>query len=188
MTGGDEMSSTLVLMVLAGLLIAALFIGSQWKRARIRHKGTLVTAQVTQVQMWQDAPRADFSLLPKMIPFSGVRWRYEIRAEWTDLHTKDTYVFTSGVKKGFPGYQRGDYLCRLYKSLWRVCEAFLASLEVWAPTTEGVAHRSFRTLDDLEEAQAQRCVVLQDQLEVIRSASSLALVAFFRLKGDPMLN
>jgi hypothetical protein len=110
MAGVDDMSTTLILMVLGGLLAAALFIGSQWKRSRIRHTGTLVTAKVTQVQMWQDVPRADFSLQSKMIPFSGIRWRYEIRAEWTDPHTEDTYVFTSGVKKGLPGYQRGDYL------------------------------------------------------------------------------
>ncbi len=53
---------------------------------------------------------ADFSLQSKMIPFLGGRWWYEIRAEWTDPHTENTYVFTSGVKKGLPGYQRGDYL------------------------------------------------------------------------------
>ena len=98
------------LIVLGGLLAAALFIESQWKRSRIRHTGTLVTAKVTQVHMWQDAPRADFSLQSQMIPFLGGRWWYEIRAEWTDPHTENTYVFTSGVKKGLPGYQRGDYL------------------------------------------------------------------------------
>ena len=38
------------------------------------------------------------------------RWWYEIRAEWTDPQTGNTYVFTSGVKKGLPGYRRGDYL------------------------------------------------------------------------------
>ena len=40
---------------------------------------------------------------------------------------------------------------------------------LWSLTNEGVANRSFRTLDDLEAAQVQRCVVLQDQPEVIRS-------------------
>ena len=104
------MSPTLVLIILGGLLAAALFIGSQWKRSRIRRTGALVTAKVTQVQMWQDAPRANFFLQSKMIPFLGGQWWYEIRAEWTDPHTEDTYVFTSGVKKGLPGYQRGDYL------------------------------------------------------------------------------
>jgi hypothetical protein len=104
-------STTLVWIVLGSLLAAALFIESQWKRSRIsRHTGTLVTAKVTQVQMWQNAPRADFSLQSQMIPFLGGRWWYEIRAEWTDPHTENTYVFTSGVKKGLPGYQRGDYL------------------------------------------------------------------------------
>ena len=100
------MPTTLVLIVLGGLLAAGLCIVIQWKRSRIRHTGTLVTAKVTQVQMWQDAPRVDFS------PFLllGGRWWYEIRAEWTDPHTGNTYVFTSGVKKGLPGYQRGDYL------------------------------------------------------------------------------
>ena len=105
------MSATLVLLILGGLFAVGLFVVSQWKRSRIRHTGTLVTAKVTQVQMWQDAPRADFSLQAKMIPFFlGGRWWYEIHAEWTDPHTEHTYVFTSGVKKGLPGYQRGDYL------------------------------------------------------------------------------
>src|SRR5258708_18230940 len=40
---------------------------------------------------------------------------------------------------------------------------------LWPLTNEGVANTSFRTLDDLEAAQIQRCVVLQDQPEVIRS-------------------
>ncbi|HET8852468.1 MAG TPA: transposase, partial [Ktedonobacteraceae bacterium] len=40
---------------------------------------------------------------------------------------------------------------------------------LWPLSNEGIANRSFRTLDDLEEAQVQRCVVLQDQPEVIRS-------------------
>jgi hypothetical protein len=40
---------------------------------------------------------------------------------------------------------------------------------LWPLTNEGVANQSFRTLDDLEAAQIQRCVVLQNQPEVIRS-------------------
>jgi hypothetical protein len=40
---------------------------------------------------------------------------------------------------------------------------------LWPLSNEGVANRSFRTLDDLEAAQVQRCVVLQDQPQVIRS-------------------
>jgi DDE superfamily endonuclease len=40
---------------------------------------------------------------------------------------------------------------------------------LWPLSNEGVANRSFRTLDDLEAAQVQRCVVLQNQPEVIRS-------------------
>ena len=65
------MSTTLVLIVLGGLLAALLFIVSQWKRYRIRHTGILVMASVTQVQMWQDASRADYSLQSKMIPSFG---------------------------------------------------------------------------------------------------------------------
>jgi hypothetical protein len=34
---------------------------------------------------------------------------------------------------------------------------------------EGVANEAFRSLDELEEAQVQRCIVLQNQPEVIRS-------------------
>jgi transposase len=40
---------------------------------------------------------------------------------------------------------------------------------LWSLTNEGVANGSFRTLDDLEAAQVQRCVLLQDQPQVIRS-------------------
>jgi transposase len=40
---------------------------------------------------------------------------------------------------------------------------------LWPLTNEGVANVSFRTLDDLEVAQVQRCVLLQNQPEVIRS-------------------
>jgi hypothetical protein len=40
---------------------------------------------------------------------------------------------------------------------------------LWPLSNEGVANQSFQTLDDLQEAQAQRCVVLQNQPEVIRS-------------------
>jgi DDE superfamily endonuclease len=40
---------------------------------------------------------------------------------------------------------------------------------LWPLTNESVANASFHTLDDLELALAKRCVVLQDQPEVIRS-------------------
>lgn len=40
---------------------------------------------------------------------------------------------------------------------------------LWSLTNEGVANRSFRTLDDLDTAQVERCVVLQNQPESIRS-------------------
>ena len=110
MAGADDMSTTLVLMFLGGILAAGLFTVSQWKHYRIRRTGTLVKAKVTQVQSWQDGLRADYSLQSKLIPFLGGRWWYEIRAEWTDSGTGNTFVFTSGIQKGLPGYQRGDYL------------------------------------------------------------------------------
>jgi hypothetical protein len=103
------MLSVLILTGLVCLVGAGFLIASQRKRSRIRHTGTRVMAKVTQEQSWQDPPRADFSHHIQMIPLLGGRW-YEIRAEWTDPNTEDTYVFTSGVKKGLPRYQRGDYL------------------------------------------------------------------------------
>lgn len=109
MRGTEEVLHVLVLTGLC-LLGAGLLIASQRKRYRIRHTGTLVMAKVTQVQRWQDAPRADFSLQMQMIPFLGGRWWYELRAEWTDPNTENTYVITSGIKKGLLGYQRGDYI------------------------------------------------------------------------------
>ena len=98
--GTEEMLNLLVLTGLC-LLGTGLFIASQRKRYRIRHTGTLVMAKVTLVRMWQDAP---------MPPLLGGRWWYEICAEWTDPHTENTYVITSGAKKGLPGYQRGDFI------------------------------------------------------------------------------
>jgi len=97
-------------LVLTGLCLlgAGLLIASQRKRYRIKHTGMLVMAKVTQVQCWRDSSRADFSLQMKMIPLLGGQWWYEIRAEWTDPHTENTYSITSGVKRGLPGYQRGD--------------------------------------------------------------------------------
>lgn len=40
---------------------------------------------------------------------------------------------------------------------------------LWSHANESVANRSFRTLDDLEIAQVERCVALQNQAERIRS-------------------
>ncbi len=104
------MLSVLILTGLVCLVGAGFLIASQRKRSRIRHTGTRVMAKVTQVQSWRDPPRVDFSHQMQMIPLLGGRWWYEIGAEWTDPNTQDTYVFTSGVKKGLPRYQRGDYL------------------------------------------------------------------------------
>lgn len=42
---------------------------------------------------------------------------------------------------------------------------------LWPLTTEGVANRPFRTLDELETAQVERCALLQNQPDVIRSAT-----------------
>lgn len=42
---------------------------------------------------------------------------------------------------------------------------------LWPLTNEGVANRSFRTLDELETAQVERCALLQNQPDVIRSAT-----------------
>ncbi len=42
---------------------------------------------------------------------------------------------------------------------------------LWPLTNEGLANRSFRTLDELETAQAERCAVLQNQPDVIGSAT-----------------
>ncbi len=53
---------------------------------------------------------------------------------------------------------------------------------LWELPNEGVANRFFRTLDDLEVAQAQRCVVLQDQPEMIRSLTHFRLQASLQLK------
>jgi hypothetical protein len=105
------MSTTLVLILVGGLLAAGLFIASTWKRYRIRQTATMVMATVTEVRSWQDLlSRADYSLQKTMNPFVNGRWRYEISAEWTDPNTGKSYVFTSGLKNGLPPYQCGDSL------------------------------------------------------------------------------
>ena len=104
------MSTTLVLILVGGLLAAGLFIASRWKRYRIRQTATMVMATVTEVRSWQDLlSRADYSL-QKMNPYVNGRWRYEISAEWIDPNTGKSYVFTSDIKNGLPPYQRGDSL------------------------------------------------------------------------------
>lgn len=104
------MSTTLVLLLVGGLLAAGLFIASQWKRYRIRQTATMVMANVTEVRSWQDLlARADSSL-KTMPPLVNGRWRYDMSAEWTDTNTGKSYVFTSGIRNGLPPYQRGDSL------------------------------------------------------------------------------
>jgi hypothetical protein len=105
------MSTTLVLILMGGLLAAGLFIASRWKRYRLRQTATMVMATVTEVRSWQDMlARADYSLQKAMNPYVNGRWRYEISAEWTDPTTGKSYMFTSGLKNGLPPYQRGDSL------------------------------------------------------------------------------
>jgi Transposase and inactivated derivatives len=40
---------------------------------------------------------------------------------------------------------------------------------LWPLTNEGVANRNFEDLDELEQAQVQRCLVIQSNPELIRS-------------------
>src|SRR5690348_11788876 len=104
--GADDMSTTLIVMILGGLLAADLFIASRWKRYRIRQTGTMVMAKVTGGRSWQDTlARADYSLQKTMLPLVNGRWRYEIIAEWTDPNTGKIYVFTSDIKNGLSPYQ-----------------------------------------------------------------------------------
>jgi hypothetical protein len=107
MAGVNEMSSTLVLIVLGGLFAAALFIGSQWKRSRIRHTGTRVMAKVIQVNSW-DETSLDRGISGHV--WAGGSWQYEVIAEWTDPRTGKTTRITSGIRDGLPGYQQGEYL------------------------------------------------------------------------------
>ena len=101
------MSTTLVLIVLGGLLAVGLFIVSQWKRYRIRHTGTRVMAQVIQVDSW-DETSLDRGVSGQA--WAGGSWQYEVIAEWTDLRTGKTSRITSGIRNGLPKCQRGDYL------------------------------------------------------------------------------
>lgn len=97
----------LILLVLTGLVCltgASFLFANERKRYRIRHMGTLVTAQVIHVKCWQDPPRANFNF--EML--TGGRWWYEISAEWTDPDTGKAYVISSRAKKGRSRFQRGD--------------------------------------------------------------------------------
>jgi hypothetical protein len=107
MTGVDEMSTTLVLIILGGLLAAALFVVSQWKRYRIRHTGRLVMAKVIQVNSW-DETSLDRGISGHV--WAGGSWQYELIAEWTDPRTGKTARIPSGIRDGLPGYQQGEYL------------------------------------------------------------------------------
>jgi hypothetical protein len=69
------MSTTLVLIIVGGLLIVGLFIASRWKRSRIRQTGTMVMATVTEVRSWQDMlSRADYSLQKNSSLEPGCEW------------------------------------------------------------------------------------------------------------------
>lgn len=43
---------------------------------------------------------------------------------------------------------------------------------LWPLSHEGIANRQFQNLEDLENAQAQRCVILRTQRELIRSRTA----------------
>jgi hypothetical protein len=90
------------------------------------------------------------------VPASGSCWCKTL-AGW---HTSQELVVPEGIHLLF---------LPPYSPELQPCE------RLWPLSNEGVANRSFRTLDDLEEAQVQRCVVLQDQPEVIRSLTHFRL-------------
>jgi transposase len=46
------------------------------------------------------------------------------------------------------------------------------SERLWPLSNEGIANRHFHTLDELEEAQVQRCQKLLSQLDTIRAVTS----------------
>jgi DDE superfamily endonuclease len=48
---------------------------------------------------------------------------------------------------------------------------------LWPLWNEGVANRQFQTLDDLQTAQVQRCALLQNQPDAIRSLTHFRLQA-----------
>jgi len=81
---------------------------------------------------------------------------------------------SGGVSKNLP--EQVNALQQAYSPELQPCE------RLWELPNEGVANRFFRTLDDLEVAQAQRCVVLQDQPEMIRSLTHFRLQASLQLK------
>jgi hypothetical protein len=113
------------------------------------------------------------------------------RTEWLLLPTVRADVFTIALAQFAQAVSAGPAkrillvrgLCRLAdqqrtRGARRHPPALLATLfartatdveRLWPLSNEGVANQSFRTLDDLEAAQTQRCVVLQNQPEVIRS-------------------
>src|SRR5260370_39222401 len=94
---------------------------------------------------WRSSPRPSAQALR-----SGSCWS-EGYAGW---HTSKALVVPEGIHLLF---------LPPYSPELQPCE------RLWPLTNEALANHSFRTLDDLEAAQIQRCVVLQNQPEVIRS-------------------
>ena len=105
------MPDTLDWIVIVGLVIAVVFASNQWRRYLIRRSGTQVMAKVIRVDSRQvDSPNNAYVPAITAMPHSGGGWEYEVSAEYTDTHTGQQVIIKSGIKKGLPRYQRGDYL------------------------------------------------------------------------------
>ena len=104
------MPDTLDWIVIVGLVIAVVFASNQWRRYLIR-RSTQVMAKVIRVDSRQvDSPNNAYVPAITAMPHSGGGWEYEMSAEYTDAHTGQQVIIKSGIKKGLPRYQRGDYL------------------------------------------------------------------------------
>lgn len=81
-------------------------------------------------------------------------------------------------------WELGSCRARGYPSAFLAC--LLAGIatdveRMWPLTHEAIANHRFQTLDELQEAQAQRCVALQNDASGIRYATLFRLQAYLTL-------
>ena len=94
------------------------------------------------------------------------------RSEWLRLPTVTAEVFTIALAhfaEAVGSSKSKRILLVLDQTGWHKSPQLQPCERLWPLTNEGVANRSFPTLEDLEAAQAQGCVVVQNQPDTIRS-------------------
>lgn len=104
------MSIGMILLILLFLLGAGLFVANLRTNFLVRKTGKRVIAEVIVVRCWQEPSNSWASMSVGTVMPLMPSWQYEIVAQWKEPGTGDSYVISSGRRKGLPGCRRGDHL------------------------------------------------------------------------------